>query len=123
MLSECRRSPPRTGMHGTQMSVITDAALAASPPPKFHASLTPSLTGLARSTARSPGSILSESAPPLGESLFNLLEVFLVQAGEKLKDRFASEARRLKPPLSLPRRGVKYHIGPAGPTSGGDKTV
>ena len=45
MLSECRRSPPRTGMHGTQMSVITDAALAASPPPKFHASLPPSLPG------------------------------------------------------------------------------
>ena len=45
MLSECRRSPPRTGMHGAQMSVITDAALAASSPPKFHASLPPSLPG------------------------------------------------------------------------------
>ena len=47
--------------------------------------IAPSLPGL----ARSPGSILSESPPPLGESLFNLLEVFL-------QERNSRTALRLK---------------------------
>ena len=88
MLSECRRSPPRTGMHGTQMSVITDAAPAASPPPKFHASLPPSLPPSLASLARLARSSVSLS-PPLGESLFNLLEVFL-------QERNSRTALRLK---------------------------
>ena len=124
--SECwRYDPPYdhsmygTARHAARLAAglsVCDYRLLAASSPMFHAPLAPVLSW--------PGlilTILSESV-----SLPHPHRICLQPSGrtgggrerKELKERFAAEARRLKPPLSLPPHEVKYRsVGQADPTS------